>query len=73
MPIDLAVPPDVADLAERTATRVVGGWRIDGRKWYPGGARGAAFVICVAPASGSPGDRGWAAAGRAIRNQRETS
>jgi acyl-CoA dehydrogenase len=40
-----------------TATKVAGGWRIDGRKWFISGANGAAFVICMARTSGSPGDR----------------
>lgn len=31
-----------------TATRVDGGWRIDGRKWFITGAEGAAFAICMA-------------------------
>ena len=31
-----------------TATRVDGGWRIDGRKRFITGAEGAAFVICMA-------------------------
>jgi acyl-CoA dehydrogenase len=31
-----------------TATRVDGGWRIDGRKWFITGAVGARFAICLA-------------------------
>lgn len=31
-----------------TATRVPGGWRIDGRKWLVTGAEGAGFGICMA-------------------------
>jgi len=31
-----------------TATRIHGGWRIDGRKWFISGAAGAAFCICMA-------------------------
>ena len=31
-----------------TATRVDGGWRIDGRKWLVTGAAGAAFAIVMA-------------------------
>lgn len=31
-----------------TATKVDGGWRIDGRKWFITGAQGAAFTICMA-------------------------
>jgi acyl-CoA dehydrogenase len=43
-----------------TATRVADGWRIDGRKWFISGANGAAFAICMARTSGSPGDAGGA-------------
>ncbi|MEH0638205.1 acyl-CoA dehydrogenase family protein [Streptomyces bottropensis] len=43
-----------------TATRVPGGWRIDGRKWFISGAHGAAFTIVMARTSGSPGDPGGA-------------
>ncbi|MFE7766016.1 acyl-CoA dehydrogenase family protein [Streptomyces sp. NPDC057438] len=43
-----------------TATRVPGGWRIDGRKWFISGAHGAAFSIVMARTSGSPGDPGGA-------------
>ncbi|GAA4691528.1 acyl-CoA dehydrogenase family protein [Phytohabitans rumicis] len=43
-----------------TATRVAGGWRIDGRKWFISGADGAAFAICMARTSGTPGDAGGA-------------
>jgi alkylation response protein AidB-like acyl-CoA dehydrogenase len=43
-----------------TATRVSGGWRIDGRKWFISGAHGAAFAIVMARTSGSPGDPGGA-------------
>jgi acyl-CoA dehydrogenase len=42
------------------ATKVPGGWRIDGRKWFITGADGAAFTICMARTSGAPGDRGGA-------------
>lgn len=42
------------------ATRVDGGWRIDGRKWFISGADGAAFAICMARTSGGPGDAGGA-------------
>jgi acyl-CoA dehydrogenase len=38
-------------------TRVRGGWRIDGRKWFITGAAGAAFAICMARTAGEPGDR----------------
>jgi acyl-CoA dehydrogenase len=43
-----------------TAQRVDGGWRIDGRKWFITGARGAGFAICMARTSGATGDRGGA-------------
>lgn len=43
-----------------SATRVAGGWRIDGTKWFITGARGAAFAIVMARTSGAPGDRGGA-------------
>jgi acyl-CoA dehydrogenase len=43
-----------------TATRVPGGWRIDGRKWFITGANGAGFTIVMARTSGSPGDSGGA-------------
>jgi acyl-CoA dehydrogenase len=43
-----------------TATRTGDGWRIDGRKWFITGARGAGVAICMARTSGSPGDRGGA-------------
>ena len=42
------------------ATRVAGGWRIDGRKWMITGARGAAVAIVMARTSGEPGDAGGA-------------
>lgn len=42
------------------ATRTTDGWRIDGRKWFITGARGAAFAIVMARTSGAPGDRGGA-------------
>jgi acyl-CoA dehydrogenase len=35
------------------ATRVNGRWRIDGRKWFITGARGAQLLICMARTSGS--------------------
>ncbi|MPY50374.1 acyl-CoA dehydrogenase family protein [Streptomyces acidicola] len=43
-----------------TATRTGRGWRIDGRKWFISGADGAAFAICMARTSGTPGDPGGA-------------
>ena len=43
-----------------TATRVSGGWRLDGRKWFISGADGAGFAICMARTSGTPGDPGGA-------------
>jgi acyl-CoA dehydrogenase len=50
---------DPAALATR-ATRVAGGWRIDGRKWFITGADGAGFAICMARTSGEPGEAGGA-------------
>ena len=43
-----------------TATRVPGGWRIDGGKRFITGADGAAFTIVMARTAGSPGDAGGA-------------
>jgi acyl-CoA dehydrogenase len=43
-----------------TATKVDGGWRIDGRKWFISGARGAGFAICMARTRGAAGERGGA-------------
>lgn len=43
-----------------TATKVDGGWRIDGRKWMITGATGAAVAIVMARTSGEPGDAGGA-------------
>jgi acyl-CoA dehydrogenase len=37
------------------ATRVPGGWRIAGKKWFITGADGAAFFIVMARTSGEPG------------------
>ncbi|MBN6038356.1 acyl-CoA dehydrogenase family protein [Amycolatopsis sp. 195334CR] len=42
------------------ATRVDGGWRIDGHKWFITGADGAAVTICMARTSGEPGETGGA-------------
>ena len=42
------------------ATPTSGGWLVNGRKWFITGADGAAFAICMARTSGSPGDRGGA-------------
>jgi len=50
---------DPAGLTTR-ATRVPGGWRIDGSKWFISGARGAGVAICMARTSGEPGDAGGA-------------
>jgi acyl-CoA dehydrogenase len=36
------------------------GWRINGRKWFISGARGAGFAICMARTSGDVGQRGGA-------------
>src|SRR4051794_8740034 len=43
-----------------TATPTRGGWLVNGRKWFITGADGAAYTICMARTSGSPGDRGGA-------------
>lgn len=43
-----------------TASKVDGNWRIDGRKWFISGARGAGFAICMARTSGAAGERGGA-------------
>ncbi|HEX2074880.1 MAG TPA: acyl-CoA dehydrogenase family protein [Geodermatophilus sp.] len=48
---------DPAALAT-TATRVPGGWRIDGRKTFITGADGAGFFIIMARTRGEAGDRG---------------
>jgi len=40
------------------ATRVPGGWRIDGHKLFITGADGADFFIIMARTSGEPGERG---------------
>ncbi|SFK56080.1 acyl-CoA dehydrogenase family protein [Geodermatophilus ruber] len=48
---------DPAALAT-TASRVPGGWRIDGRKTFITGADGAGFFIVMARTSGEPGERG---------------
>jgi acyl-CoA dehydrogenase len=42
------------------ATKVDGGWIINGRKWFITGADGAAFFITMARTSGEPGDQGGA-------------
>jgi acyl-CoA dehydrogenase len=43
-----------------SASKADGGWRIDGRKWFISGARGAGFAICMARTTGAAGDRGGA-------------
>jgi acyl-CoA dehydrogenase len=48
------------DALTTRATRVTGGWRIDGRKWFITGADGAGFAICMARTAGEPGERGGA-------------
>lgn len=48
------------DALTTRATRVPGGWRIEGRKWFITGADGAAFAIVMARTAGAPGDRGGA-------------
>jgi acyl-CoA dehydrogenase len=50
------------DLLATVATRVRGGWRLDGRKWFITGARGAELLICVARTAGDPGHAGGAGA-----------
>ena len=42
------------------ATKVDGGWKINGRKRFITGADGAGFYIIMARTSGEPGDRGGA-------------
>ncbi|MFT4044533.1 MAG: acyl-CoA dehydrogenase family protein [Gordonia sp. (in: high G+C Gram-positive bacteria)] len=42
------------------ATRVDGGWKINGEKRFITGAEGAGFYIIMARTSGAPGDRGGA-------------
>ena len=42
------------------ATKVDGGWKINGDKWFITGADGAGFFIIMARTAGSPGDRGGA-------------
>lgn len=42
------------------ATKVDGGWRINGTKHFITGADGAAFFIIMARTAGAPGDRGGA-------------
>ncbi len=36
-----------------TATKIPGGWRIDGHKWFSTGAEGADFLICMARTGGT--------------------
>ncbi|MBO0692945.1 MAG: acyl-CoA dehydrogenase, partial [Acidimicrobiaceae bacterium] len=43
------------DMLSTHAARVDNGWRIDGRKWFITGARGAKLIICMARTSGVPG------------------
>jgi len=50
---------DPAALTTR-ATRVDGGWRIEGHKWFITGADGADFFIVMARTSGEPGGAGGA-------------
>jgi len=42
------------------ATKVDGGWVVNGRKWFITGADGASFFIVMARTSGEPGDAGGA-------------
>jgi len=46
------------DLLATVARRTGNGWRIDGRKWFITGARGAGLFICMARTSGQPGRTG---------------
>ena len=50
---------DPAALTTR-ATRVEGGWVVNGRKWFITGADGAGFFIVMARTSGEPGQSGGA-------------
>ena len=43
-----------------SASRVEGGWVVNGRKWFITGADGAAFFITMARTSGEPGGAGGA-------------
>ncbi len=43
-----------------SATKVDGGWKINGHKWFITGADGAGFYIIMARTSGDPGSRGGA-------------
>jgi acyl-CoA dehydrogenase len=43
-----------------TASKVDGGWIVNGRKWFITGADGAAFLITMARTSGEPGSPGGA-------------
>ncbi|MDQ7905223.1 acyl-CoA dehydrogenase family protein [Phytohabitans sp. ZYX-F-186] len=47
-------------LLATTATRVSGGWLVNGRKWFITGADGAGFYIIMARTSGELGDPGGA-------------
>ncbi|QYJ03568.1 acyl-CoA dehydrogenase family protein [Nocardioides panacisoli] len=47
------------------ATKVDGGWVVNGRKWFITGADGASFFITMARTSGEPGGAGAAGAGGA--------
>lgn len=42
------------------ATKVAGGWKINGKKRFTTGATGAGFLIIMARTSGEPGERGGA-------------
>lgn len=42
------------------ATKVPGGWKINGHKYFITGAQGAGFFIIFARTTGNPGDRGGA-------------
>ncbi|WKN49518.1 acyl-CoA dehydrogenase family protein [Nocardioides sp. Arc9.136] len=47
------------------ATKVDGGWVVNGRKWFITGADGASFFITMARTSGEPGGAGSAGSGGA--------
>jgi acyl-CoA dehydrogenase len=48
------------DLLSTVAVHTSNGWRLDGRKWFITGARGASFLICMARTQGEAGDAGGA-------------
>jgi acyl-CoA dehydrogenase len=46
------------ELLSTVAVRTNNGWRINGRKWFISGARGANLIICMARTAGEPGGGG---------------